>query len=415
MKILLLNQCFYPDVAATGQYLTDLALGLNERGHQVTVITADRAYDDATIRFPRRERWQGIEIKRLRTPGWGKQARWRRGLNFGSFLVAGAVRLALEPGYDVVVALTSPPLISYLASLFVRLRGGRLYCWIMDLNPDEAVAAGWLKASSVTSRVLARLLRRSLEQAEKVIVLDRFMKERVLRQGIDDQKVLVSPPWILGDEIAYDPAGREAFRSHHQLGDKFVVMYAGNHSPCHPLATLLEAAERLERRSDIAFCFVGGGSEQERVRHFAAERGLKNISCLGYQPRAELPALLSAADLHVVVMGEPFVGIVHPCKIYNALAVGAPILYIGPRASHITDIAQQLGGSTRIYQAGHSDADAVVSALVAAREESFARSGGFAALELFSREMLLARLLDVIESAALAEPFHAVRVSQTPI
>ncbi len=87
------------------------------------------------------------------------------------------------------------------------------------------------------------------------------------------------------------------------------------------------------------FCFVGGGSEQVKVREFAAQHGLKNVKCLPYQPLNELSGSLSAADLHVVVMGEEFVGIVHPCKVYNIMLVGAPALYIGPEPSHVTDIA----------------------------------------------------------------------------
>ena len=38
MKFLLLNQTFYPDVVSTAQHLADLAVGLVERGHEVTVV-----------------------------------------------------------------------------------------------------------------------------------------------------------------------------------------------------------------------------------------------------------------------------------------------------------------------------------------------------------------------------------------
>ena len=87
------------------------------------------------------------------------------------------------------------------------------------------------------------------------------------------------------------------------LTGKYVVMYSGNHSPCHPLDTLLEAARRLTRREDIAFCFVGGGSEFQKVRRFTAQHGLDSIVLLPYQPLEKLSASLSAADLHIVVMG----------------------------------------------------------------------------------------------------------------
>jgi hypothetical protein len=88
------------------------------------------------------------------------------------------------------------------------------------------------------------------------------------------------------------------------------------------LDTLLEAAERFADRDEIAFCFVGGGSEFKKVQERVQDRSLRNVLCLPYQPFKRLSASLSAADLHVVVMGDKYVGIVHPCKVYNVLAVG---------------------------------------------------------------------------------------------
>ena len=131
--------------------------------------------------------------------------------------------------------------------------------------------------------------------------------------------------------MKYDRRGREAFRAEHGLTDKFVVMYSGNHSPCHPLDTLLGAASELAGQPGIAFCFVGGGSEFGKVKAFASKHRLTNLVCLPYQPLDKLSASLSAADLHVIIMGDPFVGIVHPCKIYNILGVGSPVLYIQGR------------------------------------------------------------------------------------
>src|SRR6185503_15114557 len=121
MKVLLLNQCFYPDVASTAQHLSDLAVELSSRGHQVTVVASDRAYDNADIRFPRRENWKGIKIIRVPSLALGKSSKLRRVLTFASFLFVCALRLLLLPRFDVVIALTSPPLISVLGSLFTVL------------------------------------------------------------------------------------------------------------------------------------------------------------------------------------------------------------------------------------------------------------------------------------------------------
>jgi colanic acid biosynthesis glycosyl transferase WcaI len=374
VKVLLLNQCFWPDIVATAQQLTGVARALAERGHKVTVIAGRRGYDDAALRFPRRECWNGIEIIRLPSISLGKRSRWRRALNFASFSVAATFRLILIRPQDTVIALTSPPLISWLASLFTRLKGGRMIFWVMDLNPDEAIAAGWLEQDSTPARILARLSQRSMQHAEKIIVLDRFMKERITAQGIPEPKIEVIPP-SRDDSVVYDEKGREAFRLRHGLSEKFVVMYAGNHSPCHPLQTLLEAAKKLQPRDDIVFCFGGGGSELGKVKDFVRTNQLENIRCLPYQPQAELPALLSAADLHVVIMGAAFAGIIHPCKIYNIMAIGSPFLYIGPQESHVADIISSLPDQQQASRAQHGQVDEVVKAISERADNLFANGG----------------------------------------
>ncbi len=391
---------------ATAQQLTDLAVGLSEAGHQVTVIAGDRGYDDSSQRFPRREKWNGVEIIRISALALGKENRWRRAANFASFLLNCVFKLLWLPRHDVVVALTSPPLISFFGALFVRLKGGKFFFWVMDLNPDEAIAAGWLKPDSLTAKLLGRFLRYSLVHAERTIALDRFMKDRVVAKGVPEERVVVLPPWARNDSIIFDPQGRESFRRHHGLDDKFVVMYAGNHSPCHPLNTLVEAAHGLSDRKDIVFCFVGGGSEQKKVRDFATRHQLNNVLCLPYQPFEGLAGSLSAADLHAVVMGNEFVGIVHPCKLYNVLTVGSPFLYIGPKESHISEIAAQVNGH-RAYTATHGDVDKVVQSVLAEAQlklnETERRVPEIAGL--FSKDALMPQLIKLLESrVATADP-----------
>ena len=413
MKFLLLNQCFYPDVVATAQHLTDLATELSARGHEVTVIASDRGYDDPSVRFPRRETWNNIRIIRIPSLTLGKSSRWRRALNFGSFVVVCALRLLVLGRFDVVVALTSPPLISFLGALLVRLRGGRFCFWVMDLNPDEAIAAGWLKENSLAARVLQQMLGYSFKHAARIIVLDRFMEERVLAKGVEPQRVSVVPPWSRDDAVSFSSAGREEFRRKHGFDGRFVVMYAGNHSPCHPLDTLLEAALKLQTREDICFCFIGGGSEHAKVKEFAQHHALKNVRTLPYQPLPELSSSLSAADLHVVVMGDAFVGIVHPSKIYNIISIGAPALYIGPRPSHVTDIASQ-NLACEISLTQHGDVDGVVSEIVQASEKALTRNikrGGdltdfSGQISEFSKQTLLPQLVSAIGGNSVENLFR---------
>ena len=397
MRVLLLNQTFYPDVVSTAQHAADLAAGLADAGHDVTVVASRRAYDAPSRLFPAWERWRDVGILCVPSTALGKSARWRRAIDFASFLLACMVRLAMLPQFDVVVAMTSPPLIGVLAALFVRLKGGAMVSWIMDLNPDEAIAAGALRRESLMARALARLLRFSLAASSGVVVLDRFMRDRVIAKGVAERRVAMLPPWSHSSVVHYDEHGRERFRSAHGLVGKFVVMYSGNHSPCHPLDTVLEAARVMRDDTRVAFVFIGGGSEFRKV-----DIGLGNVICLPYQPLEMLAGSLSAADLHLVVMGEPFVGIVHPCKIYNVLAVGSPCLYIGPRPSHVTELA-----ADSICCAAHGDVAGVIDII---RRSAALGARRLKAMDEFSAASLVPAMIALIEEAGRARE-DVVRVA----
>ncbi len=187
------------------------------------------------------------------------------------------------------------------------------------------------------------------------------MRDRIVGKGIALEKIAVIPPWSHDDEVRFDPLGRKRFRKAHGLEGKFVVMYSGNHTPVHPLDTLLQAAEKLRDNADIVFCFVGGGSEfgraESRKQKAESENWKLKILCLPYQALEQLAASLSAADAHVVVMGDAFVGLVHPCKVYNILAVAAPVIYIGPTPSHVTEILNRLGDGYPSIHVAHGEVD----------------------------------------------------------
>jgi hypothetical protein len=277
---------------------------------------------------------------------------------------------------DLIVALTSPPLIGVVGLIKARIHKARFVHWTMDLNPDEVFATGWLQRDSLAGRLLERSSRWMLSGADLVIALDRFMQARILSKGASPRRVCVLPPWSHQPEVRFDPEGRERFRLQYGLRKKFVVMYSGNHTSCHPVDTILRAAETLAEDPEIVFCFVGGGSEFRRI-----ERGLiaprlpedsprPNIVCLPYQPRSELSASLSAADLHLVLMGPDFVGIVHPCKIYNVLAIGCPVVYIGPSPSPTLDTLERPELKASYCALAHGDVIGLVSHILRVRNHS---------------------------------------------
>ena len=405
MKILLLNQAFHPDVVSTAQHLSELAAELARRGHRVTVVTGRNAYDDPKRIFPGRETWRGVRIFRVRSTRLGKQARWRRAADFASFILSCCLRLAFLPRQDVVVALTTPPLISFIGAWRAKLWRARFAYWVMDLNPDEAIAAGWLRADSFLGKMLERMSRFSFRRANSIIALDRFMCDRIAAKGVAREKISVIPPWSHDNEVRFDAAGREQFRKTHGLDGKFVVMYSGNHSPVHPLDTLMQAAEQAQDES-IVFCFVGGGSEFKRVQRWAEAGKHTNILCLPYQPMAQLSASLSAADAHLIVMGNAFVGLVHPCKIYNILTVGAPVIYIGPHPGHVPEILDRLGGGHSWCAVAHGEAGGLIRRIqdLQKRRAGDSRQCPAQITAIFSKAVVLPQLIATLENPTTPVP-----------
>jgi hypothetical protein len=231
------------------------------------------------------------------------------------------------------------------------------------------------------------------------------MAARLIAKGVKPAVIHIDAPWAHDDAVRYDVTARETFRLEHRVSDKFVVMYSGNHSPCHPLDTLMHAALAVREDARLHFMFIGGGSEHGKVKLFASEHGLANVTCLPYQPLSQLSGSLSAADLHVVAMGEPFVGMVHPCKVYNILTLGLPWLALAPAECHLGDLAAKLNEVRYARHVAHGDLErmkltlreaADIGALLPSEE---LRALGSA----FSMSVLRPCLVSVVEEAGVAK------------
>ena len=250
---------------ATGQYLTEVAVRLVERGHQVTVVTSRRAYDHPEKRVPETGdlAWHPhLVASAPRVSAKAPNGGGRRTLPVLSS--ACCWRLALLPRHDAVVALTTPPLISFIGAWLARLLASLFLLLGHGFQSGRSHRRRLASAGSLAARLLERMSRFSLRRAKKVIALDRFMRDRIVAKGIPPAKVAVIPPWSHDTEVRFDPAGRERFRQAHGLDGKFVVMYSGNHSPVHPLDTLLAAAERM--RSDQGWSSVSSAAAASGAR-----------------------------------------------------------------------------------------------------------------------------------------------------
>ena len=303
---------------------------------------------------------------------------------------------------DVVLVSTIPPFAIFAAWILARLRASSLIYWVMDINPDEAIATGLVRPSSLSARFMESVNKVVLRSARTVITLDSQMARRLESKAALNQRAIIIPPWPHEDIIRKTKAGGRTFRKEHGLDDKFIVMYSGNHSWVHSLDTILGAAKSLVHRTDIVFLFIGGGVEKQKVEK-AIRNGAPNILSLPYQSFNNLGESLAAADVHLVVMGDAMVGIVHPCKIYGAMAVARPILAIAPDNSHVAEIMRKQTIGIRLC---HGDIPGVVQGILtlADMEEKERNRLGENAARLvqnqYNQTILRNRFVDILELAA---------------
>ena len=340
-KLLIFSQVFLPDPASVGQHMGDVALAMRRRGHDVVVYASNRGYEDPKRKYAAHEFINSVDIRRLPLSSFGKASIFKRLIGTVNFMLQCFFIALTHRRVDGILFSTSPPMVGFVVSLAAMIRGIPTAYWAMDLNPDQLIALGKIKPRGLAAKALSGVNRFILRRTSLVIALDRFMAERLRRYASIESKLLVMPPWPHESFIEDVPPETNPFRKTHRLIDKFVIMYSGNHSPSNPLATLLQATLRFRDDDRLRFLFVGGGLGKREVESFIKEHQLPSVISLPYQPLADLRYSLSAADVHVVSLGCDMVGIIHPCKVYGAMAVGRPVLFFGPKPSHIADLLDE--------------------------------------------------------------------------
>lgn len=395
-KILLVSQVYAPDPAAVARLMADVGAELARRGHEVIVLTAARGYDDPTVTYASAITADGVDVRRLPFCSFGKRSMALRLLGGISFTLQAAARTLTMPRFDTIVVSTSPPMAALAGVFTSALRKARVVYWPMDLNPDQAVSLGLADPRGLAVRALEWLNRAILRRAETVVALDHAMAQRLEAKQPVAAKVVIVPPWPEEDGVTPVPHEANPFRAAHGLEGKRVIMYSGTLGPSNPVSTLLAAAREFEGDPRLVFLFVGGGTGMAEVR--ASNR--PNVRCLPYEPLARMRYSLSAGDVQVVSLGDAMAGIVHPCKVYGAMGIERPILFLGPPDSHVSEMMAQADFGWQVRHGDVAGAVAAIREIVSLDAASLERKGARARALIErnrTRRISCGRVCDAIE------------------
>jgi colanic acid biosynthesis glycosyl transferase WcaI len=369
VRLAIVNLFYPPGLGASPHFARSLAEHRASLGDDVTVIsgkgsylggrTAAAAADEAAL-DPR------VKVVRLWTPSLGKATAARRLADYLAFLAGATARLAFAPRQDVVIAMTSPPYVLTSAVVHRILHpGARVILWSQDVYPDAAEEYGTVRRGGFASRILRAVQRWLLRRTDHVVALDEAMLTRTLAhvepRGRPGGSVI--PNW---EPVALFPAGLSPpkWEGYDDI-DGFVALYLGNLGYGHPTGTIAEAATRLDGEG-VTFLFVGGGVRYPEMAETTRRHGLRDVVLRDYVPKERTPNVLIGADCALISLDDGSLGIMSPCKLHGALALGTPVVYVGPAGSNVDRAIEAYACGFSIRQ---GDVDGLVEAIRRLRDD----------------------------------------------
>ncbi|MCK5385049.1 MAG: glycosyltransferase family 4 protein [Alphaproteobacteria bacterium] len=373
--ILFMNRVYPPMRGATGRLLRDLARAFARQGWHVTVVTCGAEADDLYEK--------SIRVIRVKGPAKPKGTFGYVRMWFKLFFAA-----LRQERRHVVVSMSDPPLLVVAGSLVAKIKGSYHINWCQDLYPEVLPTLG-KNFSSFWMSIFMFLRRRAMNSSDRVIVIGRCMARYLTHKGGGDaQKVTVIPNWP--DLELVDPEAAEAVSSvvcdlpddahpprpfDKQLKTKprFRILYAGTIGLAHPVDSILEVARILEKEgSDVEFVFVGDGPGFDELARLRSERGLDNIRFIPFQPITQLRDVMESGDVHLISMKEEAAGFIVPSKLYAALAVARPCIFIGPEQCECAKVIRDYGAGVVVPQ---GDSKTLLKAVKTFRESGEAWFG----------------------------------------
>ena len=332
MRLLVITPHFEPDTAPTGIIVASLVEQWAEQGHQIEVVTSLPWYEKHQVeshwkgKLFRREEKESIIITRLHPFPQDKNKLLRRLTSFLAFSFLAAIVSLLKRGpFDAVVAISPPLTLGNVGKVAALRHKCKVVLNLQDIFPDIAVALGKIK-SRFSIRLLEKYEKLTYSGSDALTVLSKDLEENVNKK-IDRIKVSprieVIPNFLISSSIK--PQSRFTnYREEHQLGEKLVVMYAGNLGNSQSFDLITSAARKHSREDDIVYVINGGGVMSDQLKQQAKQ--LENLLIIDYQPIERLSEVLATADIHLLPLRAGLGDMSVPSKIYSIFASGRPVI-----------------------------------------------------------------------------------------
>lgn len=328
MKILIVTQYFYPENFKSN----DLAFEMQNRGHDVTVLTGLPNYPEGEI-FEgygifknRKQVINGVKIIRSILLPRGKGSGIRLFANYYSFAFFASIKaffLGLNNRFDAVIVHEPSPITQYYPALLInKIWKTPVYFWVMDLWPESLSIAGGVKNKFVLN-YYTNVIKKFYKNAEKILITSKGFRGAINEKGNFDDKIVYFPNWA-EDAIS---EGNKNFPIP-ELPEGFKVMFAGNIGEAQDLDSIMKAALELKDKKHIQFILVGDGRKMPFVKDFVDHNNLNDtISIMGRFPVEAMSSFFDKADVMLVTLkDDPIFNLTVPAKLQAYMSASKPIV-----------------------------------------------------------------------------------------
>jgi glycosyltransferase involved in cell wall biosynthesis len=359
-KIALISQYYYPDSAATGYLMTDLAEGLVKRGMDVVVYTGYPSYWGVKKDYNPCDYHNEVYIKRLfhfRTDTRTKLGSILHGVSFFSVAL---LQSLVKPEKRIFVIVTTPPFLPILGWIVHKIRKIRYVIIIHDIDPDISIKVGFIR-KGLLSNLWDKVTIYAMEDAEQLVVLGECMAQ-MIQQKIPKytDKIKIIQNWTDENYIKPKEKTENVFAKNNNLVNSFVILYSGNMGLNHNLEVIIDTAKRVVSNS-FFFVFIGEGVKKKSLVEKAEQLGLNNVRFFDYQPYELLPETMTCSDVIIISQDKGLDGLCVSSKFYSALAAGRPIIaLVGPT----TEIARVVHSSSCGFVISDYDPEKIANRII---------------------------------------------------
>lgn len=323
---IVLYQFFSPEEVVGAALFSDLTAGLVERGWEVSAYPSIFGFGDPSPKHPRRERWNGVDIRRVWRPRLRQWSNIGRALNALWMTMRWSIlALSKKVNPDVVIIGTDPVMSITVARMWRRFKPEtKVVHWCFDLYPEAAVADGTLANRGILMRAMQPVLRKAYRCCDLIADLGICMRERLRLYG-SGARIITLVPWALEEHTAPVQADLSARTS--LFGSvPLALMYSGSFGRAHECDLFLKLADLLAP-DEARIVFSASGSRLKELQ--AATGSHPSVRLVDPAPLNRLTERLACADVHLVSLRPEWTGTVVPSKFFGALAVGRPVLFAG--------------------------------------------------------------------------------------